>query len=44
MERQDIQTNDLCFVPVRNKLKIYYTSVIHVSMMSNTQKLEDVKN
>jgi len=40
--KTDIQSNDLLFVPVRNKLKICYINVIHVSV-STTQKLEDVR-
>lgn len=40
--KTDIQNNDLRFVPVRNKLKLYCINVTHVSM-SSTQKLEDVR-
>lgn len=36
MERH-IQSNDLCFVPVRKKLKIYYISVILVSSVKYSE-------
>lgn len=37
----DIQSNDLHFTPVRNKLKIYYMTITNVSVPS-IQKLAEV--
>lgn len=41
-KKSNILSNYLCFVPLRNKLKLYFINVVHVSI-SSTLELKDIK-